>query len=173
MKGTSRTCIAKTTVKATRGDEEMTTEQAIWTILGHSGSTEDYNTARSMGYAPVPFYQVKEAGKYLTDNYSDILPPLANRRQVALAVLRWVNNPKHQFTERRGDAEMNQAAQELKRNLELLLDHHGMHDLLGTLCAICDDKAEHLGTNRQDRATAREWIHAATQIERALRDIDV
>jgi len=46
---------------------------------------------------------------------------------------------------------------ETRTALELLVDAHGLHEVLNELAVICGEKAEHLRANWQDGASARAW----------------
>jgi hypothetical protein len=55
------------------------------------------------------------------------------------------------------DAEMTQ--------LEAMIDRGGLKTVLDAISGICDAKAEHILTNRQDKALAGQWAAAAARIE--------
>lgn len=50
--------------------------------------------------------------------------------------------------------------------LESLIDRHGLLHVLTGLELVCAEKAEHIRTNWQDRATARPWDTAASRIRK-------
>ena len=66
---------------------DKATMDAVWTVLGDTGTPDDYATAKAMRLAPVPHYRVREAVTYLRKHHADVISPLANNRQTALAVL--------------------------------------------------------------------------------------
>ena len=55
--------------------------------------------------------------------------------------------------------------QELKDSLETLLDNSTLETLLSALSDVCYEKAEHLLSAWQDRATSKAWSHAAKQVD--------
>jgi len=58
-----------------------------------------------------------------------------------------------------------------KDTLEAMIDGASVCEVLAALAEICDGKAEHVLTNWQDKALAREWTatsKALTKAERAI-----
>ena len=51
--------------------------------------------------------------------------------------------------------------------LEAMIDVAGLPAVLDALGTICREKAEHVQSNWQDTALARQWTRAAKIIERA------
>ena len=52
-----------------------------------------------------------------------------------------------------------------KMELEAMLDGgHSIADVLSMLAEVCDEKAEHVRTNWQDKVLAREWTRASTKL---------
>jgi hypothetical protein len=45
--------------------------------------------------------------------------------------------------------------------LEALIDKHGLLHVVTALDLICTEKADHIRTNWQDRALAKDWDRAA------------
>lgn len=58
--------------------------------------------------------------------------------------------------------QLNQAA---KDTLEMLIDHNSLDAVLDALSVICAEKAEHLTSNWQDKAAARDWIKASNLVD--------
>jgi hypothetical protein len=52
-------------------------------------------------------------------------------------------------------------------DLEAWVDRASLHQVLEALSEIASEKAEHVGTNWQDRALAREWNQASRAVGRA------
>jgi hypothetical protein len=50
--------------------------------------------------------------------------------------------------------------------IEQMVDKVGLSKFLFLLAEVCNDKAEHLRTNWQDRNLAKEWDADAKQIEK-------
>ena len=62
---------------------------------------------------------------------------------------------------------------EVLETLEKLVDAYGLHGVLGVLCDVCYDKANHIASNWQDTALANMWDswaktldHTAARAER-------
>ena len=53
------------------------------------------------------------------------------------------------------------------RTLETLIDAHNLDGVLEALSEICHAKAEHLRSNWQDSATAKQWNQAASIVTKA------
>jgi hypothetical protein len=45
----------------------------------------------------------------------------------------------------------------LANTLETLIDKHGLAAVLSAMSEVCAEKAEHIRSNWQDRATAKPW----------------
>ena len=56
---------------------------------------------------------------------------------------------------------------QLENQLKALIDEHGLHAVIGSLVIVCNQKASHLESNWQDRATARVWTNAAKVLDTA------
>jgi hypothetical protein len=50
------------------------------------------------------------------------------------------------------------------RQLEALIDKHGLETVLEFLRDICCDKAEHVATEWQDASLAKIWVQAAVDV---------
>jgi len=50
--------------------------------------------------------------------------------------------------------------------LEALMDRHGLGELLSIIVDICHRKSEHVRSNWQDEVGAKNWTHAARNIDR-------
>lgn len=57
---------------------------------------------------------------------------------------------------------------QLNDTLEQLIDTHGLDRVLTALEKVCGEKAEHLRTNWQDHAAAKEWERQGRLIGKAL-----
>jgi hypothetical protein len=57
--------------------------------------------------------------------------------------------------------------------LERLVDKHGLGGVLWVLVEVCEQKAEHIRTNWQDKATARRWARAAAAIDQIINKGDL
>lgn len=53
----------------------------------------------------------------------------------------------------------------LNEALEALIDKYGMSQLLFGLAQVCQEKADHVETNWQDKTTARAWHSDAVAVE--------
>lgn len=53
---------------------------------------------------------------------------------------------------------------ELKLAIETLVDKHGLRMVAENLVEVCHDKAEHLRSNWQDKASAKIWSRVATKL---------
>lgn len=62
-------------------------------------------------------------------------------------------------------------APSVTEQLEAMIDAHGLLHVLCGLELICDEKAEHIRANWQDRDLAKEWNKASTQCKRAASEI--
>ena len=54
----------------------------------------------------------------------------------------------------------------ITEQLEALIDATSLLDVLTGLECVCDEKAEHIRVNWQDRATARHWVTASRRIRK-------
>jgi len=52
------------------------------------------------------------------------------------------------------------------------VDRHNLSTVLDALIIVCENKAEHLLTNWQDRSAAKSWEHDAKQIGRIIGSIE-
>ncbi len=52
-------------------------------------------------------------------------------------------------------------------DLERMIDRQGLAAVCDMLAQICHEKADHIASNWQDRALAREWTVCARAIDRA------
>jgi hypothetical protein len=52
--------------------------------------------------------------------------------------------------------------------LEQLVDRHGLYRIAEALAAVCEDKADHLVSNWQDRPAAGRWSRASNAISRLI-----
>ena len=57
--------------------------------------------------------------------------------------------------------------------LELIVDREGLGNVIDLLGEICDDKAEHLLTNWQDKAAAKHWTHDGRELGKLRPRLDV
>jgi hypothetical protein len=57
----------------------------------------------------------------------------------------------------------------IKDQLEALIDKMGVDSVLSLIETICDEKAEHIEANWQDKTTARAWSRVARTVERSAR----
>lgn len=55
----------------------------------------------------------------------------------------------------------------MNNTLETLIDRNGLAAVLSALSQICSDKAEHLRSNWQDEASAKEWDKHSRRIAKA------
>jgi dihydrodipicolinate synthase/N-acetylneuraminate lyase len=55
---------------------------------------------------------------------------------------------------------------ELETTLEALIDKHGLKTVVSALSNVCGEKAEHLRSNWQDKASARVWENAGKTLDR-------
>ena len=58
-----------------------------------------------------------------------------------------------------------------KDALEQFVDAYGLSDVLSALSDICGDKAEHLRSNWQDRASANVWARDARSIDKVASSV--
>ena len=65
-----------------------------------------------------------------------------------------------------------QMMRELAAELEALIDRSSLSDVLEALEGICDEKAEHVSTNWQDRDLSNAWGKAARAVGRVNGAID-
>lgn len=56
--------------------------------------------------------------------------------------------------------------------LELILDRHGLANVLRMLAEIAGQKAEHIATNWQDASTAKRWDKAGSLLDLAAVKVD-
>jgi hypothetical protein len=55
--------------------------------------------------------------------------------------------------------------------LEAYIDRYGLTALLVALQTVCDDKADHVQANWQDKGLAREWQRASSAVYTAARKV--
>lgn len=55
---------------------------------------------------------------------------------------------------------------EMKYQLESMIDKSSLNDVLAMLAEICHEKADHLRCNWQDEAAAKEWERLANRISK-------
>jgi hypothetical protein len=55
----------------------------------------------------------------------------------------------------------------LERELEELVDRHGLKTVVDRLASVCWEKAQHVQENWQDKALATRWNQAANRLETA------
>lgn len=67
---------------------------------------------------------------------------------------------------------MRLATQQDALALEALVDSIGMTEVLNLLAAISAEKAEHLLTNWQDKATARQWESVGAKLSATADSVD-
>ncbi len=53
-----------------------------------------------------------------------------------------------------------------KDDLEMMIDKCGLSKVLFFIAEICHEKADHVETNWQDKALAKEWSKDAKTVER-------
>lgn len=56
-------------------------------------------------------------------------------------------------------------AEEIEYQLEILIDEVGLTSVLEMISGICYDKAEHLRSNWQDSAAAKQWEKDGAEIQ--------
>jgi hypothetical protein len=61
---------------------------------------------------------------------------------------------------------------ELADSLEDLVDRSSLSDVLEALEGMCDEKADHVATNWQDRPLSKQWAKAARAIGRASQSVE-
>jgi hypothetical protein len=54
--------------------------------------------------------------------------------------------------------------------LERMIDSATLHDVLVALAIVCNDKADHLRENWQDKVQANAWERLGTRLDRAADD---
>lgn len=54
--------------------------------------------------------------------------------------------------------------EESKFKLEQMIDRYSVEDVLATLAAICQEKAEHYAVSWQDTTSAKVWLAQAASI---------
>lgn len=57
----------------------------------------------------------------------------------------------------------------IKDQLEATIDKMGVDSVLSLVETICDEKAEHIESNWQDKTLARHWSQLARAVERSAR----
>ena len=57
--------------------------------------------------------------------------------------------------------------------IETHVNRLGLIRFLDELATICDEKADHLRTNRQDKASAKRYDRAATKLRRLADNLDI
>ena len=57
----------------------------------------------------------------------------------------------------------------IKDQLEAFIDKLGVDSVLSLIETICDEKADHIEANWQDKTTARAWSRIARTVERSAR----
>jgi hypothetical protein len=62
---------------------------------------------------------------------------------------------------------------ELVTEIEQLVDHASLSDVIAALALVCHEKAEHLLCNWQDKITAKVWDRAGTKIIRLSDDSSI
>ena len=62
---------------------------------------------------------------------------------------------------------------ELIAKLESLIDSATLFDVTIALALVCAEKAEHIETTWQDKATAKPWIKSEREITKAARTIAI
>ena len=62
---------------------------------------------------------------------------------------------------------------DLKRQLETLIDKDSLQYVLSTIAEICHEKAEHLRENWQDNNTAKIWDKAGNNVAAVLSKVTV
>jgi len=65
--------------------------------------------------------------------------------------------------------EMDQTAME---QLEKMVDHYGLDEVLSKLSYICGLKAEHIAVSYQDAQTAKVWTWASSFLDRASEAVE-
>lgn len=53
--------------------------------------------------------------------------------------------------------------------LEAMIDESGLGDVLDALAEICEEKAEHVESNWQDRSLARLWTRAGAHVRKSAK----
>ena len=59
---------------------------------------------------------------------------------------------------------MTMERRQLEETIETLVDKHGAQVVLQALAQVCAEKADHVNTNWQDRALAKDWEHASDRM---------
>jgi hypothetical protein len=57
-----------------------------------------------------------------------------------------------------------EASQIASADLEMLVDRHGLKQVIDMLATICEEKAEHVSINWQDIHLARSWKRDANKL---------
>jgi hypothetical protein len=57
-------------------------------------------------------------------------------------------------------------------NLERIVDHYGLENLIRALAFICSEKSTHVAENWQDVKTAKVWMGYSVAIDGALSKIE-
>jgi hypothetical protein len=62
--------------------------------------------------------------------------------------------------------------EQLKQQLESLIDRNSLATVLQAMSEICYEKEEHIEANWQDKNLSKIWASAGTRIERVLKAVD-
>jgi hypothetical protein len=57
-------------------------------------------------------------------------------------------------------------------NLEKIVDHYGLENIVRALAFICSEKSTHIATNWQDVKLAKSWMQCSTILDGALRRLE-
>jgi len=57
---------------------------------------------------------------------------------------------------------------EMKFQLEEMIDQSSLNDLLEMLAEVCHEKADHLRSNWQDEAAARDWERLGNRVSKLV-----
>jgi hypothetical protein len=60
--------------------------------------------------------------------------------------------------------------EQLRNELESLIDSNSLSTVLDAISVICHEKAEHVNENWQDKTLAKSWVKAGNRIGRMLVD---
>lgn len=61
---------------------------------------------------------------------------------------------------------------DISETLESLIDTHGLLHVITAIDLICNEKAEHIRANWQDKTTAKAWLRASDAIYTASKKIE-
>ena len=56
--------------------------------------------------------------------------------------------------------------QDATSELETLVDRYGLANLVSALAIVCEEKADHIRANWQDKVTANAWSAASREFDR-------